>query len=158
MSNIQLHQPIQQPMMVLPPVYQPQIIQTNQHHTSSKPQEIIVYLTEKPSIWSSGLCDCCVNPSICLQGCFCPCFLFGKNMENAFNESFCTNCLCYCFCCGPSQHSGKRRKLRVKYNLPTDPCNDCCLAWFCPTCSLCQEANEIRAQLIKGPPDQQFMV
>ena len=134
------------------PIQTPQVVQTQ-----NKPQELIVYLTEKPTIWSSGICDCCIQPTICLQGCFCPCVLFGKNNENAFNESCCTNCLCYCLCCGPAQHSGMRRKLRVKYNLPTDPCNDCCVVWFCPTCALCQEANEIRHQQIKGP-NQQFMI
>ncbi len=122
-----------------------------------KPQELVVYLTEKPSIWSSGICDCCMNPEICIQGCLCPCVLFGKNMENGLGEKCATNCLCYLFCCGPAQHSGQRRRLRVKYNLPQDPCNDCCLVWCCPTCALCQEANEIKSKT-QGRPSAQFMV
>jgi Cys-rich protein (TIGR01571 family) len=43
-------------------------------------------------------------------------------------------------------HSASRRKLRVKYNLPEEPINDCCVAWCCGTCGLCQEALEIIEQ------------
>jgi hypothetical protein len=49
---------------ICPPVYSQQINTIEQHNKSllppnPTPQEIIVYLTNKPSQWNNGLCDCC---------------------------------------------------------------------------------------------------
>lgn len=107
------------------------------------PKELTVYLTNKPSQWSSGLCDCCDNSTICLLGLFCPCHLFGKNVEKIEGGRYARSCCCYLAGCGSCNHSASRRKLRVKYNLPEEPFNDCCVSWCCGPCGLCQEALEI---------------
>ena len=44
---------------VCPPVYSQQIENKNLLPPNPTPQEIIVYLTNKPSQWNNGLCDCC---------------------------------------------------------------------------------------------------
>ncbi len=130
----------------LPP---PQMVMSNS--VSHIPKELTVYLTNKPSQWSSGLCDCCDNTSICLQGLFVPCHLFGKNVEKVEGGRYWRSCCCYMACCGSCNHSASRRKLRVKYNLPEEPFNDCCVSWCCGPCGLCQEALEIIEQDTKRP-------
>ena len=122
----------------LPP---PQMVMSN--NPQQLPKELTVYLTNKPSQWSSGLCDCCDNSSVCIQGLFCPCHLFGKNVEKIEGGRYWRSCCCYLAGCGSCNHSASRRKLRVKYNLPEEPFNDCCVAWCCGPCGLCQEALEI---------------
>jgi Cys-rich protein (TIGR01571 family) len=92
---------------------------------------------------TSPILDSECNMSVCLQGLFCPCYLFGKNVERVEGQRYVRSCLCYLACCGSCNHSVSRRKLRVKYNLPEEPFNDCCIAWCCGPCGLCQESLEI---------------
>jgi Cys-rich protein (TIGR01571 family) len=131
---------------------QPQPVQT----TTQVP-ELRVYLTETRNEFSAHICTCCMDDSAtCLQGCFCPCCLFGKNVENFLGKSCCKNCMCYMFCCGPCNHASYRRRLRLKYNLKNDCSGDLCTTCCCPCCSLIQEARELRYQDSK--PTRQFMV
>ena len=107
--------------------------------------------------WSTSICDCCLEPSICITGTFCPCILFGKNVENLTNKSCCLNACCCCILpCSVFLRTPYRRMIRKKYQLESDPCNDCCVSFWCPLCSLCQETREIRYNHEK--PKQQFMV
>ncbi len=112
--------------------------------------------------WSSSICDCCIEPSTCLTGTFCPCVLFGKNVENLTNKSCCINACCCCIIpCSVFIRTPYRRLIRNKWQLETDTCNDCCVSFWCPLCSLCQESREIKYRTNKqynSHPNQQFMV
>ncbi|KAK8684647.1 hypothetical protein V6N13_040663 [Hibiscus sabdariffa] len=48
----------------------------------------------------------------------------------------------------PNSGNGGRRKelekLRAKFGLPAEPCNDCCLHFWCEPCALCQEHAELK--------------
>lgn len=37
-----------------------------------------------------------------------------------------------------------RGEVRTKYNLPSEPCADCCVHLCCSPCAVCQEAREIK--------------
>jgi Cys-rich protein (TIGR01571 family) len=128
---------------------------------SEFPKEITVKLVSPPQ-FQTGLCDCCLDISLCLHGTCCPCHLFGKNVEHLTGKGCCSNCCCYCIGCGPCNHAPYRRQLRLKYNLKEEPCNDCCVAFFCSCCALCQENREIMYQVTKPPqkshPTRQQMV
>ncbi|GKV19088.1 hypothetical protein SLEP1_g29386 [Rubroshorea leprosula] len=39
-----------------------------------------------------------------------------------------------------------REKLRTKFGLPPEPCNDCCVHCCCEPCALCQEHAELKAR------------
>jgi Cys-rich protein (TIGR01571 family) len=151
--------------------YQPSVVQLAPYlHTVQQPvspiqsvshqlpSEIIVHLVHKKQEFSSSICDCCEDIQKCLHGCLCPCWMFGKNVEmiSGGRVSCCEACMKYCCCCGPLSHSAHRRKLRLKYDLDAEPCNDFCVVCLCPCCALCQEAREIEYQVTK-PPKRQTM-
>ncbi len=46
--------------------------------------------------------------------------------------------------CGAVYTCGYRAKLRRKYGLPEEPCNDCCTDCFCLPCSLAQQTRELQ--------------
>ncbi len=46
--------------------------------------------------------------------------------------------------CGALYTCGYRAKLRRKYGLPEEPCNDCCTDCFCLPCSLAQQTRELQ--------------
>ncbi len=111
--------------------------------------------------WSSSICDCCIEPGMCLTGTFCPCILFGKNVENLTNKSCCLNAFCCCILpCSLFLRAPYRRRIRNRWQLETDTCNDCCVSLWCPLCALCQETREIRYRqdLESKRPNRQFMV
>ena len=156
-------QPIVQPQSIVQftPIGQVQSTAQVQPVAQVQPQfpsEIIVRLVKKQQEFSSSICDCCEDIQKCLHGCLCPCWMFGKNVEmiSGGRVSCCEACLKYCFCCGPLSHSAHRRKLRLKYDLDAEPCNDFCVVCLCPCCALCQEAREIEYQVTK-PPQRQVM-
>ncbi len=112
--------------------------------------------------WSSSICDCCLEPGMCLTGTLCPCILYGKNVENLTNKSCCLNACCCCILpCSVFLRTPYRRMIRNKWKLDSDPCNDCCVSLWCPLCALCQETREIRYRQdldSKKQPNRQFMV
>ncbi|GLC41379.1 hypothetical protein PLESTB_001018100 [Pleodorina starrii] len=59
----------------------------------------------------------------------------------------CGACCCYCIMHGLSLccflHCAARSWLRHKYNIPGDPCQDCCTTMCCPMCAMCQEHREL---------------
>ncbi|XVF43587.1 hypothetical protein PTKIN_Ptkin02bG0051500 [Pterospermum kingtungense] len=111
------------------------------------------YSAESP--WSSGLCDCFSDFSLCLQTTFCPCITFGRNADiiKKGSCSCCENCLLYVLV---HYFSGGflsilfgcwyRRKLREEYGLKSSPCHDFFVHCFCHYCALCQEYRELRNQ------------
>ena len=125
--------------------FQPQIQPSQQ---ASFPSTLKVQLEPYlPPQFQFGLCDCCLDKSLCLHGCLCPCHLFGKNVEHFANESCCGSCCCYVIGCGLCHHAPYRRKLRLKYNLKEAPCDDCLVVLCCSCCALCQEHKEIMYQM-----------
>jgi len=130
---------------------QMQTVKDQPLHLPPQNKEITVVI--KRQEFSTGLCDCCVDIPGCLFGCFCPCWVFGKNTEHFNGNGCCSNCMCYMCCCGPCNHSPIRRKLRLKYNLEGE-CNDFCTVLFCPCCALCQESREIMQQTYSKPTRQ----
>ena len=125
------------------PYQQPVQQQTRQSVVEKQPQvtQHIVYLVNVKPRWNVGLCECCDSTSVCLKGMFCPCVLYANLRKNLDNQPFCGNCINYMFC-ATCVHTGTRRKIRTKYNLPARPCNDCCVTFFCGQCALCQEYQE----------------
>ena len=104
----------------------------------------IIYNIQTQTKWNVGICECCVSHreddtfttsiTTCLKGFFCPCVLCHE--KGKCFESCCKCCCCCCF------RAGDRRRLRHKYKLPSEPCNDCCVICCCPCCSVIQEYNE----------------
>lgn len=159
-------QPFQQPVILQPvqlqPIQNPQYVkyelppQTSQVVPAyTAPSPVKPFTPPVSSKWHTGLCDCLISPGICLEGIICPCCLYGKNNKAVTDENFCESCLCYLLCCPPLQHCRTREKLRQKYSLPASPCNDCCIAFLCGPCGLCQERREIDYRL--SQPGQQTM-
>ncbi|XP_074558614.1 cell number regulator 2-like [Curcuma longa] len=109
--------------------------------------------THQPTIgpWSTGLCDCCANPSNCCITCLCPCITFGRIAEIVDRGStscgasgalyalllFVTGCGACCYSCC------YRGKLRAQFGLREAPCNDCLVHCCCESCSLCQMYREL---------------
>lgn len=133
-------------------------LSTQPYQPDKKPQltEHIVYLVNVKPRWNIGLCECCDSTSVCLQGAFCPCILYGKMKRNVDGQPCCGNCLKYMFCAS-FVHAGARRKIRTKYNLPARPCNDCCVTFFCSQCALCQEYQEGFTEHRCAIPEEQKM-
>jgi Cys-rich protein (TIGR01571 family) len=133
-------------------------LSTQPYQPDKKPQltEHIVYLVNVNPRWNIGLCECCDSTSVCLQGAFCPCILYGKMKRNIDGQPCCGNCLKYMFCAS-CVHARSRRKIRTKYNLPARPCNDCCVTFFCSQCALCQEYQEGFTEHRCAIPEEQKM-
>ncbi|GLJ49525.1 hypothetical protein SUGI_1049600 [Cryptomeria japonica] len=99
--------------------------------------------------WSSGLCGCCDDCSICCATTFLPCVTFGQVAAHVEGADSCkilavvykVACM-WCFAC--LYTCGYRKKLRKKHNLAEEPCGDCCVHLWCDCCALTQEAREIK--------------
>jgi len=104
---------------------------------------IFVYILE-------SLFGCFDDIGTCCCGLWClPC-LFGTNAEkidgsNCVGMSILYCVLGYCYLCW-IPHMEKRKKLRQKYFLREEPCNDCLVTACCGGCSVCQEARELKAR------------
>ncbi|GLJ30408.1 hypothetical protein SUGI_0601740 [Cryptomeria japonica] len=51
--------------------------------------------------WTTGICGCAEDPDSCWLGLFCPCILFGRNIENMKKDmdiSWVTPCTCHAVC------------------------------------------------------------
>ncbi|CAM0877647.1 unnamed protein product [Alopecurus aequalis] len=105
------------------------------------------------AVWSSGLCDCCDDCELCCITCWCPCITFGKVAEIVDRGS--TSCvsagalytlLALLTGCQWVYSCTYRAKLRAQYELPDEPCCDCCVNFCCEPCALCQEYKELKAR------------
>ncbi|KAJ7552287.1 hypothetical protein O6H91_06G048500 [Diphasiastrum complanatum] len=103
-----------------------------------------------PSGWTSGLCGCCSDCFSCCLTCWLPCVAFGQIAQKVDDDqSSCfVNGLIYAAayivglpCCYSCLY---RRKMRAKYQLGEEPCNDFCTHCFCEPCALCQEYRELQ--------------
>ncbi|KAL8035217.1 hypothetical protein ABFX02_12G082900 [Erythranthe guttata] len=100
--------------------------------------------------WSTGLCDCCDNLSICCLTCWCPCIAFGRIAEIVdrgstscgvsgalYSMITCMGGWCWVYSCM------YRSKMRGQYFLEEKPGTDCCVHFCCETCALCQEYRHL---------------
>lgn len=95
--------------------------------------------------WVTGLCSCTSDWSSCCLSLWMPCIQFGINEEKMGEGDCCCCCTMYlvCFpftCCFLWNQRGK---VRAKYGISGDSCDDCCAALCCHYCTLCQLAREI---------------
>lgn len=117
--------------------------------------------------FESPLCSWCPGDEgclTCLLSCFLPCVQYGLNSARLpKGEAPCAgDCVmagvAYCalaavgpvLTCGAVPigcqcivQSATRTAIRRKYNLKEEPCNDCCVACWCPACALCQEHYQL---------------
>eukprot|EP00245_Coleochaete_scutata_P012806 TRINITY_DN5020_c0_g1_i1.p1 TRINITY_DN5020_c0_g1~~TRINITY_DN5020_c0_g1_i1.p1 ORF type:complete len:159 (-),score=16.30 TRINITY_DN5020_c0_g1_i1:691-1128(-) len=100
--------------------------------------------------WSSGLFSCCDDVSLCCLTCWCPCVTAGQIVDIV--EQGQTSCAIGGAIYGvlmyigvPCIYScGYRTKMRAKYGLMVEPCNDFLVHCCCETCALCQEHRELK--------------
>ncbi|XP_059144665.1 uncharacterized protein LOC131931828 [Physella acuta] len=87
--------------------------------------------------WSSDICDCCDNKTMCCRAMFWyPCF--ECEVAASMDEPRCLPCNV------PGYQVALRTKLRTKENIKGNIRQDCCIACCCPFCSLLQLAREIK--------------
>ncbi|KAE8022359.1 hypothetical protein FH972_008163 [Carpinus fangiana] len=49
--------------------------------------------------WTTGICGCAEDRESCLTGLFCPCVLFGRNVESLREDTpWTTPCMCHAIC------------------------------------------------------------
>lgn len=100
-----------------------------------------------PRMWSHGLFDCCQDCNLCMKGCFCPCCLYGENVEK-FDASSCfCNCVLWLSLGGyttPIEAACRRGAMRARYYIQGSEFEDFCVHLFCFPCAIIQESQEIR--------------
>ncbi|CAI5482122.1 unnamed protein product [Closterium sp. Yama58-4] len=99
-------------------------------------------------------------------GCFCPCVLFGQNVQRLHGRQCFGPCVMHCllggcivwaaystlgpaaFWCTPIScyACNYRSELRAKYHLKAEPAGDCPTHFLCHPCALCQEHRELQAR------------
>ncbi|XP_058103650.1 cell number regulator 7-like [Magnolia sinica] len=116
------------------------------------------------SKWSVGLCGSGEGSTCCIA-CILPCVTFGQIAEvvDEGRSSCIGQGIVYGFLmlfqCHWLYGCVYREKLREKYGLPPEPCNDCCVHCCCGPCALCQEHDELTARGLDpskgwiGPPN-----
>eukprot|EP00270_Netrium_digitus_P001146 TRINITY_DN11251_c0_g1_i1.p1 TRINITY_DN11251_c0_g1~~TRINITY_DN11251_c0_g1_i1.p1 ORF type:complete len:188 (-),score=37.71 TRINITY_DN11251_c0_g1_i1:249-779(-) len=115
--------------------------------------------------WESGLFDCLNDWKSCLLGLFCPCVLFGQNVERLHGRSCLGPCVIHCvlggavatllspmvgpaalwLTCVSCYTCSYRTELRSKYHLPAKPCGDFPAHFFCHMLAICQEHRHLVA-------------
>ncbi|KAM1507565.1 hypothetical protein ACFX10_016995 [Malus domestica] len=114
--------------------------------------------------WTTGIFGCAEDRESCLIGLFCPCVLFGRNVESLRDDTpWNRPCICHAVCI---EGGLVRQSLQKKYHLQNSPCDPClthyCLHW----CALCQEHREMKGRLsdnvvmpmtVVNPPQVQQM-
>ncbi|CAL1528094.1 unnamed protein product [Lymnaea stagnalis] len=88
--------------------------------------------------WKTGLCNICADTRICCCSFFCfRCF--ACCVARDLGESKCVPL------CVPGWLVVLRTKLRLMENIEGSVLGDCCTACWCPSCTLCQIAREVKA-------------
>ncbi|PIA63574.1 hypothetical protein AQUCO_00201130v1 [Aquilegia coerulea] len=103
-----------------------------------------------PGQWTTGLHDCCDDPSSCLLTCCCPCITFGQIAEIIDEGTTSWNRACCIYyslsSCSWLYASMYRSKLRRMYSLREEPCSDGVVHCCCCVCSITQEYWELKAR------------
>ncbi|KAG0489184.1 hypothetical protein HPP92_007995 [Vanilla planifolia] len=126
--------------------------QTNKFYPPSESAPSFRLRSDQPLIaWSTGLCNCCDDKSICCLTCCCPCITFGKiaGIVDRGSSSCGTSSALYALICvmtgGHCIYSCfYRSKMRAQYSLREAPCTDCIVHCCCEPCALCQEYRELK--------------
>eukprot|EP00741_Cyanophora_paradoxa_P003778 tig00000093_g3672.t1 len=137
------------PVSMMPPV----AIQQGQYYACVVPHNVVI----PPSQYSTGLCDCHKDWTICFITCVCPDIQIGLNEEAFDGGSCCGTCCLHGTMDGLAWGSGttvmgsmKRTKYRRAYNLEgscgNNSIGDYCIYCWCPCCAICQDAREIKAR------------
>ncbi|XP_021760002.1 cell number regulator 9-like [Chenopodium quinoa] len=101
--------------------------------------------------FSSGLCDCFSDCSLCCMTCWCPCITFGRIAEIVDKGS--SSCgvsgalyslLLVLTGCQWIYSCTYRSKLKAQLGMPENSCGDCCTHFWCEACALCQEYRELQ--------------
>ncbi|XP_020239269.1 cell number regulator 2 [Cajanus cajan] len=100
--------------------------------------------------WTTGLYDCCDDTGNCCLTWCCPRFTFGRNVDiidQGRTSPTIARLIFFalgCFGLASLYTCGFRSKLRAIYNLPEEPCSDCCVHYCCLLCAICQEYRELK--------------
>ncbi|XP_024526561.1 protein PLANT CADMIUM RESISTANCE 7-like [Selaginella moellendorffii] len=108
-------------------------------------------------LWPTGLYGCTEDCPSCWCALCCPCVLVGR-MANILDQgmtSVFTGAAIFCGC-GCLYSCLYRAKLRHKYGLPEEPCNDICTEWWCNCCSIAQAYRELRNRNINPALGYEF--
>ncbi|XP_002965737.2 cell number regulator 4 [Selaginella moellendorffii] len=114
-------------------------------------------------LWTTGLCGCTEDCPSCWCALCCPCVLVGR-MANILDQgmtSVFTGAAIFCIVqwftgCGCLYSCLYRAKLRHKYGLPEEPCNDICTDCWCNCCSIAQAYRELRNRNINPALGYEF--
>ncbi|EFJ13348.1 hypothetical protein SELMODRAFT_122730 [Selaginella moellendorffii] len=101
--------------------------------------------------WTTGLCGCFEDFNSYCCACLCPCVVVGRNINvlDQGNTSCCTGGTVFCLLhsmagLGCLYSCLYRGKLRNKFGLPPEPCNDICTECWCLCCSIAQTYRELK--------------
>ncbi|KAG5249166.1 cell number regulator [Salix suchowensis] len=127
--------------------------------------------------WTTGIFGCAEDTESCWTGLFCPCVLFGRNIESLRDDTpWTTPCVCHGVSTALFHGIDPNTSFLICEGLlfawwmcgiytefPCDPCMiHCCMHW----CALCQEHREMKGRLsdnfvmpmtIVNPPPVQEM-
>ncbi|XP_046904955.1 cornifelin homolog B-like [Hypomesus transpacificus] len=100
----------------------------------------------KTEMWTSGICDCFEDMQTCCLGFWCPCCL-ACQVTSGFGESHCLPLL-DCISGGMISPTtlALRSSLRERYRIQGSIADDCCMIFWCSSCSWCQMARELKAR------------
>ncbi|XP_021760005.1 protein PLANT CADMIUM RESISTANCE 2-like isoform X2 [Chenopodium quinoa] len=101
--------------------------------------------------FSTGLCDCFSDPSLCCMTCWCPCITFGRIAEivDRGSSSCGVSGALYALLLGLTGFQSiyscaYRSKMKAQMGMPEDCFGDCCIHFWCEYCALCQEYRELQ--------------
>ncbi|XP_043932671.1 cornifelin-like [Protopterus annectens] len=113
--------------------------------TVTQPQRVSQTVMIQESDWSSGICDCCDDMSICC--CACWCFsCFQCSTANKFGECLCLPILDGVGLCTLPISLSVRAAARERFNIRGSICGDCCTNLWCLPCAWCQLAREMKVR------------
>lgn len=96
--------------------------------------------------WSTDLCQCTGDCGTWCLGFWCPCALFGQNVNKAFGDNAAGFGTAWCVMTPLLNWSfggTKRTAMRIKYDVDGTGGEDVCTHFLCTSCALAQEAREI---------------
>jgi len=139
---------MQAPMVQAAPMMQvaPQPVVMQQPTVMMAAAPTLVTVKTGPTPFTQGLCNCFINPGLCLLACFMPCIPIGQAAE----ASGAGNCvICGILSCIPPLQllvpCCIRGQVRTKKQLVGDCCGDLCVFMCCYPCAVVQMAREIGA-------------
>lgn len=100
------------------------------------------------SEWSSGPFDCSQDCNSFALALFCPCILYGRNVNIMKKKGVCRPACVYC-CCRFTLFKScalgtiTRIRIRARYGIVGDSTGDCLMHCCCSPCALSQEYREI---------------